>query len=82
MKFKIVLSLNGLEETLQVISETFKNWMVWKVQFKNGVEAILFKFMDTWMQRNEDNLDHQIVAAIGKQIDNFNLKISFAQMVY
>jgi hypothetical protein len=82
MSFKIVLSLNGIEQTLQVISETFKNWQVWKVQFKNGVEAILFKFMDTWMQRNEDNLDQLTVAAIGKQIDDFNVKISFAQIVY
>ncbi len=78
MKYEIVLSLNGLEQTLQVISTKFKNWVVWKVKFINGDEAVLFKHMDMWMQRNEDSLDHRIVAAIGKQIDKISLYSSFA----
>ncbi|HEY8780327.1 MAG TPA: hypothetical protein VIM16_01830 [Mucilaginibacter sp.] len=78
MRYEIVLSLNGLEERLQVISGTFKNWVVWKVQFKTGEEVILFKHMDIWMQRNEDSLDHRTIAAIGKQIDHLNLKVSLA----
>ncbi len=78
MRYEIVLSLNGFEQTLQVISGKFKNWEVWKVQFKNGDEAVLFKHMDVWMQRNEDSLDHRTVTAIGKQIDYINTGISFA----
>lgn len=76
MRYEIVLSLNGLEQTLPVISERFKNWVVWKVQFKTGEEAILFKFMDVWMQRNEDSLDYRTITAIGRQIDRLNLNVS------
>jgi len=78
MRHEITLPLNGLEQTVHVISGTFKNWEVWKVQFKNGDEAVLFKHMDVWMQRNEDSLDHQTIAAIGKQIDHINTDIPFA----
>ena len=78
MSHEIILSLNGLEQTLHVISGKFKNWKVWKVQFKNGDEAVLFKHTDVWMQRNEDSLDHQTVAAIGEQIDHINTDIPFA----
>jgi hypothetical protein len=78
MKYEITLSLNGLEQTLHVISGKFKNWKVWKVQFKNGDEAVLFKHMDVWMQRNEDSLDNKTIAAIGKHIDHINTDISFA----
>ncbi len=78
MSHEITLSLNGLEQTLQVISGKFKNWKVWKVQFKNGDEAVLFKHMDVWMQRNEDSLDNKTIAAIGKQIDSINTDILLA----
>ena len=78
MRYEIILSLNGLEQTLQVISGKFKNWEVWKVQFKNGDEVVLFKQMDVWMQRNEDSLNNQTITAIGKQIDLINKDISFA----
>jgi hypothetical protein len=78
MRHAITLSLNGLEQTLHVISGKFKKWKVWKVQFKNGDEAVLFKHMDIWMQRNEDKLDHQTITAIGNQIDRINTDISFA----
>jgi hypothetical protein len=78
MRHEIVLSLNGLEQTIQIISETFKNRMVWKIKFKSGEEAVLFKYMDVWMQRNEDNLDHRTIAAIGNQIDHMNLNIPAA----
>lgn len=75
MRYEIALSLNGLEQTLHVISERFKNWVVWKVQFNTGEEAVLFKHMDVWMQRNEDSLDYRTIAAIGRQIDRLNLNI-------
>jgi len=78
MRYEIELSLNGINQTLNVISETFKNWIVWKVTFKSGQEAMLFKCMDVWMQRNEDSLDQRTIAAIGKQIDSLNLNISYA----
>jgi hypothetical protein len=78
MSHEIILSLNGLEQTLQVISGKFKNWKVWKIKFKNGEEAVLFKHMDEWMQRHEDRLDHKTITAIGKQIDLINNDISFA----
>ena len=79
MRYQIILPLNNLAQTLHVISGTFKNWQVWKVQFENGEEATLFKHMEVWMQRNEDNLDHQTITAIGQQIDRINTEISLTQ---
>jgi hypothetical protein len=76
MRYEIVLSLNGLEQTLQVISETFKNWLVWKVKFKDEREVVLFKCGNLWMQRNEDSLDLHTITAIGNQIDHINLSLA------
>ena len=77
MRYEMALSLDGLEQTLQITSETFKKWMVWKVQFKEGKEAMLFKCGNIWLQRNEDSLDHHTLAAIGIQIDHKNINAAF-----
>jgi hypothetical protein len=77
MRYEMVLSLDGLEQTLQITSETFKKWLVWKVKFKEGKEVVLFKCGNIWMQRNEDSLDHHTLTAIGKQIDHRNLNTAF-----
>ena len=75
---EIVLSLNGYKHALQLISETFKSMKVWKVRFQDGAEAVLYKCGDIWMQRNEDNLDHFLLKAIGDYIDRMGLNVSFS----
>ena len=78
MHYEIVLSRNGYKHILQLISETFKSWKVWKVRFQDGAEAVLFKVGNEWMQRNEDNLEHWLLKAIGEQIDRINPEISLS----
>ncbi len=76
MHYEIVLSRNGYKHVLQLISETLKSLRVWKVRFQDGAEAVLFKCGTEWMQRNEDNLEHWLLKAIGEQIDQINPEIS------
>lgn len=68
----------GYHQTLQIISETFKSWKVWRVRFQNGEEAVLFKLENMWMQRNEDGLDDHTLNCIGRLIDQFNPGIAFS----
>jgi hypothetical protein len=70
MKQEITLFLNGSKQVILIFSETFKNWTVWRVQFRSGEESVLFKCGGIWMQRNEDGLDHRTLNAIGEQIDH------------
>ncbi len=76
MHYEIVLSRNGYKHVLQLISETMKSLRVWKVRFQDGAEAVLFKCGTEWMQRNEDNLEHWLLKAIGEQIDQINPELS------
>jgi hypothetical protein len=78
MRYEIVLFLDGGKHVLQVIAETFKNLRVWKVKFQDGAEAVLFKCGNIWLQRNEDNLDHGLLNAIGERIDRINLGIALS----
>jgi len=77
MQIEIVSSPNGYKQVLQLISERLKTWWVWKVRFQDGAEAVLFKCGNEWMQRNEDNLEHWLLKAIGEKIDQMDPKISF-----
>jgi hypothetical protein len=78
MRYEIVLSRNGYKQAIHIIAETFKNWKVWKVQFQDGAEAVLFKCGNIWMQRNEDDLDRGLLNAIGERIDYINLGIALS----
>ncbi len=78
MSFEIILSRNGRRHVLEVISETFKNLKVWKVKFQDGGEAILYKCGSIWLQRNEDELEHGLLSAIGEKIDLISLGLSFS----
>ena len=74
MHVKIVLSRNGIKHVVHLVSETLKKLRVWKVRFHDGAEAVLFKCGSEWMQRNEDNLDHWLLKAIGEKIDQIDPK--------
>jgi hypothetical protein len=78
MRFEIILSRNGYKQVLEVITDTFKNWKVWKVRFQDGGEAVLFKCGNLWMQRNEDALDRWLLNAIGERIDHISLGIALS----
>ena len=51
MRYMLELTLNGYKQVFEVIAETLKSWKVWKVRFKDGQEAVLFKCGSIWMQR-------------------------------
>jgi len=72
MNYKIKLA-DGTTQLIQIKSDFFKKWKVWKVQFADGKAAMLFKSGNEWMQRNEDLLDAYLLAAIGKCIDEIIL---------
>jgi hypothetical protein len=68
MSYEILLA-NGAVLLLQITAGTFKTWKVWKIQFTDGREVMLYKCGDEWVQRNEDQLENSTVIAIGKCID-------------
>jgi hypothetical protein len=68
MRYEILLA-DGAVLLLQITTATFKTWKVWKIQFTDGREAMLYKCGDEWVQRNEDQLDNSAIIAIGKCID-------------
>lgn len=76
MQYQIVLTRNGYKQVLHLISERLKSLKVWKVRFHDGVEAVLFKCENEWMQRNEDNLEQWLLKAIGEKIDEIEPKLS------
>jgi len=71
MSYEIILA-DGAILPLQITAATFKNWKVWKIQFKDGKEAMLYKCGNEWVQRNEDELDAYSLQIIGNQIDHIN----------
>jgi hypothetical protein len=73
MSYEILLA-DGVIVLLQITAATFKTWKVWRVQFVDGREAMLYKCGDEWVQRNEDQLDNSAIIAIGKHIDGISLK--------
>ena len=78
MRYILELTLNGYKQVFEVIAETLKDWKVWKVRFRDGGEAVLFKCGNIWMQRNEDDLDRELLNAIGEKIDHINLGIALS----
>jgi hypothetical protein len=68
MTHKIKLK-DGSVHVIQIIATTFKKYKVWLVQFKDGKQAMLYKYGNEWMQRTEDFLDASLVMIIGKCID-------------
>jgi hypothetical protein len=71
MSYEIILA-DGAILPLQITAATFKNWKVWRVQFKDGKEVMLYKCGNEWVQRNEDELDAYSLLTIGNQIDHIN----------
>jgi hypothetical protein len=74
MSYEIILA-DGAILPLQITAATFKNWKVWKIQFKDGKEAMLYKCGNEWVQRNEDELDAHSLLTIGNQIDHINTTV-------
>ena len=74
MRYKLVITTNGIKQALEIISGTFKNLKVWKVIFDKGKSAVLTKIGNNWLQRNEDILDNELLSAIGNQIDKICMK--------
>ena len=70
-----ILLANGAILMLQITAATFKTWKVWKIQFTDGREAMLYKCGDEWVQRNEDQLDEFSIIAIGQHIDDLTLNL-------
>lgn len=68
MSYEILL-IDGTVALVQIMSASYKTWKVWKVQFDDGKEAMLYKTGNTWMQRNDDYLDVYILMTIGNCID-------------
>ena len=68
MKYKVILA-DGTAQLIQITTDYYKTWKVWKVQFKDGKEAILLKFGNQWMQRHEDFLDSSSLTLLGNYID-------------
>ncbi len=66
-----ILLADGAILILQITAATFKTWKVWKIQFADGREAMLYKLGNEWVQRNEDQLDESSIVAIGQHIDDF-----------
>jgi hypothetical protein len=68
MSYEIVLAGQALQY-VHITSLMFNSRKVWKIEFHDGKEAVLYKCSNEWMQRIEDNLEISSVAAIGKYID-------------
>ena len=75
MSYEILLA-DGAVLLFQITAATFKTWKVWKIQFTDGREAMLYKCGNEWVQRNEDQLDNSAIVAIGKCIDTIGSKKS------
>jgi len=71
MSYEILLA-DGVVVLLQITAVTFKTWKVWRVQFIDGREVMLYKCGEEWVQRNDDQLDKAAIIAIGKCIDGIS----------
>jgi hypothetical protein len=74
MSYEILLA-NGAVSPFQITATTYKIWKVWKIQFKDGKEVMLYKCGNEWVQRNEDELDADLLLIIGNQIDHINAAV-------
>jgi hypothetical protein len=71
MSYEIILA-DGTAQHLQISEATFKTWKVWRIQFDDDKEAMLYKCGIEWVQRNEDHLDAYHIMEIGKYIDGIS----------
>lgn len=68
MDYKLKLK-DGSTHIVEIIATTYKKLKVWRVQFKDGKEVMLYKVGNEWMQRIDDFLDQMTMLAIGAHID-------------
>ena len=70
MSYEIILTEeNEAFRLCHVTSTVFKTRKVWRIQFHDGKEAMLYKCSDKWMQYNVEWLDTFTLIAVGKCID-------------
>lgn len=69
MSYQIIL-LDEAVNIMHITCGNFKQWKLWRVEFHDGKEAVLFKCRNEWMQRIEDRLDLRFLLLIGQCIDN------------
>lgn len=72
VNYKIRLA-DGTTQIVKIIATTFKKLKVWKLDFSNGKEIMLYKVGSEWLQRTEDYLEQRYVASIGAFIDSLEL---------
>lgn len=68
MDYKLKLK-DGSTHMVEIVSTTYKKLKVWRVQFKDGKEVMLYKVGNEWMQRIDDFLDQMTMLTIGAHID-------------
>jgi len=70
MSYEIVITdeADGLR-FCHVTSTIFKTWKLWRVQYHDGNESILYKCGAQWMQWSKTYLNKQVLYAIGNCID-------------
>ena len=54
---------------LHITSTTFKDRKVWRIQFHDGKEVILYKCGYNWQQSSKQHIDKPCLKAIGQCID-------------
>jgi hypothetical protein len=68
MKYRIKLA-DGTTQLIQITTDLYKSWKVWKVQFADGKAAMLLNRATNGYRGNEDILDNYLLTTIGKCID-------------
>ena len=68
MSYEIILADEAIK-IMHITCANYKTWKIWRVQFHDGKEAVLYKCGNEWMQRIEDHLDIRLLLLIGKCID-------------
>ena len=72
INYKIRLA-DGTTQIVKIIATTFKKLKVWKLDFNNGKEIMLYKVGTEWLQRTEDYLEQNYVRSIGAFIDSLEM---------
>ena len=73
MSYEILFEDEAIK-IVHITSATFKTWKIWRIEFHDGKEVVLYKCGNEWMQRIEDQLEIRFLIAIGKCIDDNSLK--------
>jgi len=61
---------NEISQAVSFTPVIYKKLSVWTVHFKDGIQAMLYKCGDEWMQSNEGTLDNHSLKLLGTQIDS------------